>query len=99
MRKLLEKDKKTRKNVYRFENFHFILKIITQNQNFFSLIRWKANSKLNNLPSRSSKTFLSNRCILTTNKKKTNKLTNFSRTVLLKLIKTKSISNIYKSSW
>nr|QYJ09284.1 ribosomal protein S14 [Pleurosigma sp. mgcode 4] len=99
MIKLIERDKKIRKNISEFEKKRFVLKIISQNQNFFSLIRWKAKSKLNILPSKSSKTYLSNLCILTTNKKKFNKLTNFSRIVFLKLINKKKICNIYKSSW
>lgn len=99
MIKLVERDKKIRKNIYCYEKKRFILKIISQNKNFFSLIRWKAKSQLNILPSRSSKTYLSNLCILTINKKKFNKLTNFSRIVFLKLVNKKIISNIYKSSW
>jgi len=99
MIKLRERDKKIRKNIYEFEKKRFVLKIISQNQNFFSLIRWKAKSKLNILPRKSSKTYLSNLCILTVNKKKFNKLTNFSRITFLKLVHRKKICNIYKSSW
>ena len=99
MIKLKERDKKIRRNIYNFEKKRFILKIISQNQNFFSLIRWKAKSQLNILPLRSSKTYLSNLCILTTHKKKFNKLTNFSRIIFLKLVNKKKICNIYKSSW
>ena len=99
MIKLIERDKKIRKNIHSFEKKRFILKIISQNQNFFSLIRWKAKYQLNTLPSTGSKTYLSNFCILTTNKKKFNKLTKFSRIVFLKLVNKKKICNIYKSSW
>ena len=99
MIKLRERDKKIRININAFEKKRFVLKLIGQNLNFFSLIRWKAKSQLNILPSRSSKTYLSNLCILTTNKKKFNKLTNFSRIVFLKLVNNKKICNIYKSSW
>lgn len=99
MIKIKERDKKIRKNIYKFEKKRFVLKVISQNQNFFSLIRWKAKYQLNILPSISSKTYLSNLCILTNNKKKFNKLTNFSRIVFLKLVNKKNICNIYKSSW
>lgn len=99
MIKILERDKKNRKEIYFFEKKRFILKMISQNKNFLSLLRWKAKLKLNTLPTRSSKTFLSNLCILTINKKKFNKLTNFSRIVFLKLTDKKKICNIYKSSW
>ena len=99
MIKLKEKNKKIRKNVNFFEKKRFILKLISQNQNFLSLIRWEAKTKIDTLPLISSKTYLSNLCILTTNKKKFNKLTNFSRITFLKLISKKKICNIYKSSW
>lgn len=99
MIKLRERDKKIRKNIYEFEKKRFILKIISQNQNFFSLMRWKAKYKLNILSRKSSKTCISNLCILTVNKKKFNKLTSFSRIAFLKLVNKKKICNIYKSSW
>ena len=99
MIKLVERDKKIRKKIFSLEKKRFILKVISQNQNFFSLIRWQAKDILNVLPSRSSKTYFSNLCILTINKKKFNKLTNFSRIVFLKLVNKKRICNIYKSSW
>ena len=98
MIKLVERDKKIRKKIFSLEKKRFILKVISQNQNFFSLIRWNAKSQLNILPSTGSKTYISNLCILTINKKKFNKLTNFSRIVFLKLVNKKRICNIYKSS-
>ena len=98
MIKLIERDKKIRKKIFSLEKKRFVLRVISLNQNFFSLIRWKSKSLLNVLPSRSSKTYLSNLCILTINKKKFNKLTNFSRIVFLKLVSKKKICNIYKSS-
>lgn len=98
MIKLIEKDKKVRRSIFNLEKKRFILKIISQNQNFFGLIRWKAKFSLNCLPIKSSKTYLSNLCVLTINKKKFNKLTNFSRIVFLKLVDKKKLSNIYKSS-
>ena len=99
MIKIIERDKKIRKNIYKFEKKIFILKLINKNQNFFSLIRWQAKLRLIILPPISSKSFLSNLCILTINKKKFNKLTNFSRIVFLRFINNKKICNIYKSSW
>jgi len=99
MKKLLEKDKKIRKTIYNFEKKKFILKSIFQNLNFFNLIRWKAYFNLTVLPSKSSKTFITNRCVKTIHKKKFNKLTNFSRMVFLKLVKENQINSIYKGSW
>jgi len=99
MKKLLEKDKIVRKNNQNFEVQKFILKSINQNSIFFNLTCWKSNLKLSKLPIKSSKTRIVNRCIKTSNKKKFNKLTNFSRTVFFKLVKNKRINSIYKSSW
>lgn len=99
MKKLEEKDKKTRRKIKLFERKKIILKLISSNENFFNLIRLKARNFLNTLPVKSSQVFVTNRCINTINKKKFNKLTNFSRTVFLKLIKNRDISNIYKSTW
>lgn len=99
MKKLLEKDKKIRKKNYHFDKKKFILKYISQNLNFFNLIRWKSNTNLYKLPIQSSKTFITNRCIKTVNKKKFNKLTNFSRMIFIKLMKLKQLNNTYKGSW
>lgn len=99
MKKLVEKDKKIRKTIYIFEKKKFILKSISQNLNFFNLIRWKAYFNLSLLPSTSSKTFITNRCVKTIHKKRFNKLTNFSRMVFLKLVKSNQFNSIYKGSW
>lgn len=99
MIKILEKDKQIRKKIQKFEKKKFILKNLSTNYNFFNLTRWNSYTHLKCLPVKSSKTFLTNKCIKTVNKKKFNKLTNFSRIVFLRLVKTKKISNIYKSSW
>lgn len=99
MIKLIKRDKQIRKYICSFEKKKFILKSISQNKKFFSLIRWEAQLYFDILPLKSSKTYLSNFCILTINKKKFNKLTNFSRIVFLKLINKKNICNVYKSSW
>jgi ribosomal protein S14 len=99
MKKLFAKDKNTRKIVKQFELKHFILKQISSNSNFIKLLRWNALNTLSNLPKRSSKTFISNRCIKTVNKKTFHKFSNFSRTVFLKLAKSGLISGLRKSSW
>lgn len=100
MKKLIEKDKITRKRIQESEKEKIILKSINYNNNFFNLIRWKAINSLNkNFISKSSITFISNRCVYTKNKKKFSYITNFSRIIFLRLVKTRSISNIYKSSW
>ena len=99
MKKIIEKDKIIRKKIQTFEKTRLILKSINYNIHFSNLTRWKTNKSLLKIPSKSSKTFVSNKCIYTVNKKKFNKLTNFSRIKFLRLVKSKNISNVYKSSW
>jgi ribosomal protein S14 len=98
MKKLLEKDKKIRKNIKILEQKKFILKTIYYNFWFINLIRLNALDGLNKLSNRSSKTFISNKCVLTRNKKRFNKLTSFSRIIFRQLAKKEKISGIYKSS-
>jgi ribosomal protein S14 len=99
MRKLLEKDKNRRTQIKRIEKQHFVLKAIVKNLNFFVLIRWNAFLKLKTLNSQNSKISLTNRCLYSTNKKRFNKLTTFSRYIFLKLIRSGKISGMQKSSW
>ena len=99
MKKLFAKDIKNRKKVKQLELDYFILKQISTNSNFIKTVRWNSLYKLSNLPKQSSKTVLSNRCVKTINKKTFHKFTNFSRTVFLKLVKSRQISGMRKSSW
>jgi ribosomal protein S14 len=99
MKKLFAKDRENRKTIKQSELEHFVLKQISTNSNFLKTTRWNALHKLSNMPKKSSKTIISNRCIQTINKKTFNKFTNFSRTVFLKLVKSGYISGMRKSSW
>jgi small subunit ribosomal protein S14 len=99
MKKLLEKDKKIRKKIKKFEKKKFILKTISNNLNLPDLVRFNAFNNLNEMPKNTSKSFISNRCVNTINKKKFNKLTNYSRIIFLKLARHKSIYGLNKSSW
>jgi len=99
MKKLLEKDKKIRKNVKNFEKKKLILKTISNNLNLPDLLRFNAFNNLNKISNQTSKTFISNRCVNTINKKKFNKLTHFSRMVFLMLVRDKSIHGLDKVSW
>ncbi len=99
MKKLIEKDKKIRKKVKILEKKKFIFQTISNNSNLSNLIRFNAFYNLNILPKKASKTFISNRCVNTFNKKKSNKLTRFSRIVFLKLARNKKIHGLTKSSW
>jgi len=91
MKKLLEKDKKIRKKIKNFEKKKFILKSLANNLNLTNLIRFNALNNLSKMQKKTSKVFISNRCINTINKKKFNKLTKFSRIVFLKLARSKNI--------
>lgn len=99
MKKLIEKDKKILNNCTKNEYKHFILKSIIKNLNFFALIRWNASLKLKIITQKSSKISIINRCLITVNKKRFNKLTAVSRHVFLKQIRSGSVVGIKKSSW
>lgn len=99
MKKLAAKDKKNRLTVKHFELKHFVLKQIANNLSFFRATRWNAFYKLTHLPKKNSKTYVSNRCVKTINKKTFHKFSNFSRTVFFKLVKSGMISGMRKSSW
>jgi ribosomal protein S14 len=99
MKKLIEKDKKLRKNILKKEKQHFILQSICKNSNFFVLVRWNAFIKLKNILNGSYKTLLSNRCLQTINRKRFNKLTKFSRYIFLRHLRFGKISGIQKSAW
>jgi ribosomal protein S14 len=99
MKKLIEKDKKLRNNILSIENKGFILKLIIKNSNFFTLVRWKAFLKLKELTENASNISVINRCLLSVNKKRFNKLTGFSRHIFLKIIRYGTIPGLKKSSW
>ena len=99
MKKLKEKDKKIRLNFNLVEKQHFILKSIFSNLNFFVLVRWNAFLKLKNLTLGNSKISTTYRCLNSSNKKRFNKLTTFSRNTFLKLIRSGHISGMQKSTW
>ena len=99
MKKLFAKDRQNRRIMKELELQHFILKQISVNSNFSRTTRWNALHKLSNLPRKSSKTVLSNRCIKTVNRKTFHKFTSFSRMIFLRLVKSGAISGMRKSSW
>ena len=99
MKKLFAKDKKNRNKIKNKELKHFILKQISNDSNFSKIITWNSFNKLTDLSNRSSKTYISNRCVKTTNKKIFNQISNFSRQVFFKLVKSGKISGMKKSTW
>ena len=99
MKKILIKDKKNRKAVKNSEITHFILKLISSNSNFQKVTKWNAFNKLTCSSKSTSKTYLTNRCVKTINKKTFHKFSCFSRMVFLKLARNGMISGLRKSSW
>ena len=99
MKKLLEKDKRSRSRILQSETQYFIFKLIFNNLSHSLLIRWKAFAKLSNMTTNRNKIGLSNRCLISINKKRFNKLTTFSRHIFLKLIRSGQIHGMKKSSW
>lgn len=99
MKKLLAKDRKLRLKLTKLEKQHLILKSIFKNLNFFTLVRWNAFVKLHSLSSNGTKHSLSNRCLLSINKKRFSKVTYFSRHIFLKLIRSGQVTGLRKSSW
>lgn len=99
MKKLLSKDKKLRLNTKSSEIEALALKSISQNSNFFQLIRWNASHKFKRKLKKNSRVSTVNYCISTINKKRLNKHTLYSRHIFLKLIRSGVVAGIQKSSW
>ena len=99
MKKLIIKDKKKVNSFNRCGKIHFVLSAISNNANFFYAIRRNANYKLKFLNPKSSVSTIANRCKLTVNKKRFNKLTRYSRHVFLKQIRHGKINGFQKASW
>ena len=99
MKKLVQKDKQFRSSVKNFEQKRLILKSIIKNTYLIDLVRWNAILELTQLPSNSSKVYITNRCTLTGRRKYINKFYRFSRIEFLKLARSGNISNLRKSTW
>jgi small subunit ribosomal protein S14 len=99
MKNLNIKNKRIRKAIKKQEQNRFILKTISDNSNLFYLTRWKAFFKLRNLTKNSSKTRMTNRCIVSGRKKRLTKILNVSRLVFLNFARLTEISGIKKAVW
>ena len=98
MKKLLKKDNYKRQQLLKKEINHFILKNISNSFIFTPKLRWYAALQLSkkfkiNLQS------LVNRCIITSRKKRINKLYSFSRIMFLKLVRLGYLTGLKKSTW
>lgn len=97
MKNLIIKDKNLRKNLKNINNKFFLLKIILKNFNIFSLSRIKVAINLNKL--KFYNVSISDRCIVSFNKKKFNKNVMYSRIILLKKLYENKIIGFKKSIW
>lgn len=99
MKKILVKDKQLRIYLRNYEKIFFVLNCIANNSNFSKFVRWKAILKIKIINYHKSKSLLTNRCIETINKKRFNKLTQYSRQLFIRLIREGKIYGFQKSSW
>jgi len=99
MKYLNIKNKKNRNTVKKLEQNKFILKIISKNTNLFDLTRWKASLKLKKLKKTSSKTVVTNRCILSNRKNRLTRKINLSRLLFLNFARSAEINGIRKAAW
>lgn len=97
MKKLFIKDKILRQNFKNINKNYFLLKLILKNFNVFSLSRRNVFSDLNKL--KIYNVSISDRCIVSINKKKFNKFFLYSRIILLKKIYEGKIIGFKKSIW
>jgi succinate dehydrogenase (ubiquinone) iron-sulfur subunit len=99
MNKFIEKDKKNRLNVLKYEKERKILKSICKNVNLTKVLRKKAFYDLAKLPKDSSVVRLRNRCMITGRGRFTFTGFNLSRLTLRKLACEGKLPFIQKSSW
>jgi small subunit ribosomal protein S14 len=99
MQNLIQRDKNRRKLNILYEKKRLALKTIVYNRNLPKNIRWRACLELSDLPRNSSKTRLSNRCILTGRSKSIHRNFRISRICLRNLGNAGEICGFKKYSW
>jgi len=99
MKNLIERDKKRRLLVAKYEQKRVILKALTLKGSLSKSIRFKATLELSSLPKNSSKTRLNNRCVLTGRGKAVLRSFRISRVAIRTLGSNGLISGFTKSSW
>ena len=97
MFKKVRKDKKIRKEFFLQEQRHVVLKSLSENGNFSTLIQWNAGFSLLS-PSITRKTKLVNRCILTGRNSKIHSYYRVSRLSFLNFVRSTMIPGVFKSS-
>ena len=99
MKYLNVKNKESRQNIKELEQRRFIYKTLLKNTNILYLTRWKAFFRLKFVKKTSSKTFSTNRCVISRRKKRFNKMINVSRLIFLNYARSSEISGIRKAVW
>jgi ribosomal protein S14 len=99
MQNLIQRDKKRRKLTVLYEKKRLGLKTILHNRNLPNNIRWRACLELSELPKDSSKTRISNRCIITGRTKSIHRNFRISRLCLRNLGNAGEICGFKKAVW
>jgi len=99
MKNIIERDKKRRILIKKYEKKRQAYKSIIHNYHLPSDIRWNSSIELSKLPKDSSLVKLDNRCILTGRSKSVNRSYRLSRMVFRELCRFGKIPGLKKSSW
>jgi len=99
MKNLIERDKKRRNLVLKYEQKRTALKYTLSNRNLLTGIRWQAGLDLSDLPKNGSKIRLNNRCIVTGRGKAVSRSFRLSRIMFRMFVSSGDISGLRKSSW
>jgi len=99
MKNLIERDKKRRNLVLKYEQKRAVLKYLISNRNLSTGTRWQAGLDLSHLTKNSSKIRLNSRCIVTGRGKSISRSFRLSRIMLRMFASSGSISGLRKSSW
>ncbi len=99
MTALVERDKKRRKLVDKYELTRIELKNIIKSTSLPIKVRWEANLKLAKLPSDSSKVRIRNRCVITGRTRGIYRDFKMSRIVFRQLASNGELPGVRKSSW
>jgi ribosomal protein S14 len=99
MKRLVSKDKNRRFFISNFIKQYYCLLVILKNKNISILLRQNVFLQLKKLSVFFSIIKLSNRCVLSFNKKRFNKITFCNRIIFLKQIQNGQVYGFKKSSW
>lgn len=99
MKNLIERDKKRRNLVCKYEQKRSVLKYILSNRSLPAAVRWQAGVDLAGFSKNSSKTRLNNRCVLTGRGKAVCRAFRLSRIMVRTFAHSGNISGLQKSSW